>query len=219
MDRKVILRDLSRYWDELRGAGLAPRRSDLNPARFNNALEHMFILEVTAVGPLRIRLAGTRICDMLGIEPRGMPARAIFAPQDQHRADDLLSEVVLHPARIDLHLTGIGKDGTQYEGNMILRPLTDDFGDLTRVLGCMVIDTPRFETGVTIHIGAVKIDTLRDSSPHRRHIPAQPLAGFAEEQAPFDGPHLRSVDGIGRTRGEPRQSLSRDHLRVVSSKD
>ena len=216
-NKKAVLDDLARYWDELRGHRMAPRRTDLNPSRFGAALEHMFILETVAGGPLRIRLAGTRLCDLMGMEPRGMPARAIFAERDQMRADDLLHEVVSHPAKIDIGLSVTALGGQIYEGGMILRPMTDDFGDITRVLGCLATDAPRHETELGLTIGTIRVDTLREGQmPKRGHAPAM---GFAEEQAPFDGPHLRSVSaGGGRTRPE-RKPLSRSHLRIVSSRD
>ena len=210
MSRQIILNDLTAYWDELRGHRLAPRRSDLNPSRFGAALEHMFILEVVEGGPLRIRLAGTRLCDVMGMEARGMPARAIFAEGDQMRADNLFTEVVSHPACIDISLTATGEGGVEYAGGMILRPLADDFGEITRVLGCLVIEAPRFETDLALTLGSVRIDTLREAGT----TPA--IAGFAEGQATFDGPRLQSVQGGNRP---VRQPLSRAHLRVVSSND
>ena len=210
MNRQDILGDLSEYWEEVRGNRLPPRRSDLNPNRFGAALEHMFILETVEDGPLRIRLAGSRLCDMMGMEARGMPARAMFAIPDQMRADDLFSEVVRHPACIDMDLTGLSGEAAQYQGSMMLRPLFDDLGAITRVLGCLVIDAPRYETDIAITIDTVLIHTLRQKPKS-----AAP-AGFAEAQAAFAGPHLRSVSGSARA---PRQPLSRSHLRVVSSND
>lgn len=212
MDRQVILNDLSTYWDELRGHRVAPRRSDLNPNRFGAALEHMFILETSQDGPLRIRLAGTRLCDMMGMEPRGMPARAIFLLADQQHADNLLNEVVRNPALIDITLNATSESGAVYEGGMMLRPLCDDFGTVTRVLGCIVMDAPQFEVNLDIGISSASVDTLGE--PARSMEPA----GFAEEQTPFEGPHIRSVPQTGTVTRPTRQPLSRDHLRIVSSR-
>ena len=213
MEQQVILDDLHGYWDGLRGRRIAPRRSDLDPNLFGAALEHIFFLESPPDGPMRIRLAGTRLSEIMGMEARGMPARAMFAPRDQGRADAMLAEVLDHPANIDVTMSVRALDGRVWKAGMLLRPLADDFGSLTRVLGCLVTEAPRSETELSLQIGAIRIDTLRETpvAPH--------ASGFAEAQAPFVGPHLRAMpEGRGKPEGV-RQPISRAHLRIVSSRD
>ncbi|QPH53366.1 PAS domain-containing protein [Pontivivens ytuae] len=203
-----IIDSLGSYWERLRGDRLAPRRSEIDPRAFEDALEHMFILEDTAGAPLRIRLGGTRICDMMGMEVRGLPARALFNDGDRTRAQELMREVIDRPARVDLQLTASGRGMADAPARMILRPLCDDFGDITRILGCLVVETEQFGVETQLTIGAIRLDTLRE----RAAIP-RPVAGFAQEQAAFQMPHLKPIDG-GKASTE-RKPLSRAHLRVV----
>ncbi|WP_316014200.1 PAS domain-containing protein [Roseobacter sp. HKCCA0434] len=212
--RQEILDDLAIYWEELRAGRLAPRRSDIDPGRFGPALEHMFIVETVAGGPMRLRLAGAQLCDVLGMEARGMPAHTLFTEAARGRADDLLAEVLEHPACIDLALIAQGEDEARIEGGMMLRPLADDFGGLTRILGCLVMDAAPFSGPLQMEIETIRIDTL--SERRRRH---QPMHGFAEAQASFSGPHLRSVNGGSPRGADERAPISRAHLRVVSSRD
>ena len=67
---------LYRYWNELRAGRDAPGRSEVDPRRISGSLETMFILEARDDGQMRFRLAGTRLCEWLGMEARGCMAGA-----------------------------------------------------------------------------------------------------------------------------------------------
>ncbi len=203
-----IIDSLGSYWERLRGDRLAPRRSEIDPRAFEDALEHMFILEDAANAPIRIRLGGTRLCDMMGMEVRGLPARALFNEVDRARSEELMREVIDRPARVDLQLTAGGRDTADVPARMILRPLCDDFGDVTRILGCLVVETERFGLETQLAIGAIRLDTLRERVPV-----GHPVPGFAQEQAAFEMPHLKPIEG-GKA-ATARRPLSRAHLRVV----
>lgn len=59
------------YWNEVRGARVAPRRFEIEPSRIASILPDTFILERSDVGVYRYRLAGTRLCESFGMEFRG----------------------------------------------------------------------------------------------------------------------------------------------------
>ena len=59
------------YWNKVRGDRVTPRRFEIDPARIAALLPTTFILERIDAETFRYRLAGTRICDMFGIELRG----------------------------------------------------------------------------------------------------------------------------------------------------
>ena len=57
-----------------------PMRSDVDPRGIERSLEHAFILERIAPQMARFRLAGMHLTDLMGMEVRGMPTTALFAP-------------------------------------------------------------------------------------------------------------------------------------------
>ena len=67
-----MLSSLKTYWDRLRAGRIAPYRAEIDPRQFESALENMFIIEKLAPDNMRIRLAGMKICEMMGMEVRGM---------------------------------------------------------------------------------------------------------------------------------------------------
>jgi len=73
-----ILESLKSYWENLRAGRVAPYRSEIDPREFKHALENMFILEIVGDKNIRVRLAGMKMCEMMGMEVRGMSPRPMF---------------------------------------------------------------------------------------------------------------------------------------------
>ncbi|RED11040.1 hypothetical protein POI8812_02102 [Pontivivens insulae] len=205
--RDRIASTLAAYWERLRGERVAPRRSELDPSQFTSALEHMFILEDVAHGPVRFRLTGSAVARTMGMELRSMPMRAIFAPEDTSRLDDILRDALDHPASIDLVVEGaIG------QGTLILRPLTDDFGSFTRLLGCIVFDTDGPMRSGNLRIKSVRFQPLTENKR------ASAAMGLSEDQAPFTpAPHLRVVKTSGTGGGNSERKPPA--LRIVRTDD
>ena len=87
-------RDLFAYWDERRGARVAPERSDIDPAAIRHVLGDTFVLEGDGLNRYRFRLAGTRLCALFARELKGESFVALW--QDSNRDDirDLLAAVI-----------------------------------------------------------------------------------------------------------------------------
>jgi len=71
------------YWERLRAGRVAPYRSELDPRQFDAVLENVFILEQLNPQQLRVRLAGLRLCELMGLEVRGMPPEAMIEASDR----------------------------------------------------------------------------------------------------------------------------------------
>ena len=65
------------YWDALRGERSAPERGEIEPGALRHALADTFVLENEPIGPV-FRLAGTRLCALLGHELRGRAFTALW---------------------------------------------------------------------------------------------------------------------------------------------
>ena len=64
-------RDLFGYWNERRGARLAPERADIEPSAIRQILGDTFVLEVDSRASHPFRIAGTRLCALFGRELKG----------------------------------------------------------------------------------------------------------------------------------------------------
>lgn len=135
------LRQVEAYWTAQRAGRVVPARSDIDPRGIEGALEFSFIAERIAPDHARIRIAGTHLCDLMGMEVRGMPLSALLSPVSRATLGQMIRAAFDAPARIELSLLAerrIGKP--ELAGRLLLLPMSDDFGDISRILGCLVSD-------------------------------------------------------------------------------
>ncbi len=135
------LRQVEAYWQARCVAGQVPPRSAIDPRGIEAALHHAFVAEEIAPGHARLRLGGSHLCDLMGMEVRGMPLSALITPRARPRLSQALTQVFAGPARAVLTLAAerrLGKPALA--GRLLLLPLSDDLGRVTRALGCLVTD-------------------------------------------------------------------------------
>lgn len=197
------MRQVESYWTALRGGRVVPLRSEVDPRGIEGALSFAFVAELLAPGHARMRIAGTHLCDIMGMEVRGMPVSAMFTPVSRDQLSRVLGEVFNAPARVDLDLIAerrIGKP--ELKARMLLLPMADDFGDISRVLGCLVSDgqigrAPRRFEIARADISPLRAETEQVVSRYTRPKPS-PRAAAAEEPRTFlrasTVPYLRVVE-------------------------
>lgn len=202
---------LRAYWEELRGDRLAPFRSELDPRRFEDVLEHMFILEQLGPDQIRVRLGGLGLCEMMGMEVRGMPPEAMIdAPHRDAFRRHLLS-VLTGPSVAELDLLAADARGRPMRGQMLLLPLRSDFGEVTRILGCAVTERSPVRTPVNFGIEAHRLTVVRGEEDGLG-VDGQP--GFAEPLPGFSmAPPVREIVDNPSPLTSKRRS---GHLKVVS---
>ncbi|WP_458790540.1 PAS domain-containing protein [Yoonia sp. MH D7] len=136
-----VLASLEEYWQSLRKDDGVPRRADVDPGAIDSALPHTFVLERVAPGVARMRVAGQKLHEIMRMEPRGMPISAFFAADDRSTLAVYLESAFAEPAlvAIPVHIPS-GLLRTKVRGAMLLLPMLDDHGDVSRVLGALVVD-------------------------------------------------------------------------------
>lgn len=232
-----------RYWNELRGDRDAPTRSEVDPRRIAEALEVMFIFEALPDGRLRFRLAGTALCEMMGMEARGMPAEALMT--DAHGAEltGLARRVLGAPGVGLMRVRGVDAAGTEWSGEALLLPLRSELGELDRVLGCVALygasrrDRPAAPLALRClgaRLDAIEtVEAAPAADPARPPAPAHALRGFAAPppapfrragdppapgRAPEAPPRLTAIEGNpDAPRGGPGRKGGGPRLRVVKS--
>jgi hypothetical protein len=178
------------YWHGLRDAGSIPRRSDVDPRGIQDALENAFIIERIAPGIARFRLAGMHLTDLLGMDVRGMPFSAFFAPALRNEMTPQIEAIFSDPAIVSFDLEAEGGYGKpSLKGKMVLMPLTNDSGDVTRALGVLVTDgklgrTPRRFGKLECHMRPINNAGLRvEIDPPNPEPPVSRGAPFIEPTA------------------------------------
>lgn len=217
------LAQLEAYWEALRANRIMPKRAEIDPRGIEQALEHSFIVERIAPGIARLRIAGSRLSDIMGMEVRGMPLTSFIAPSSRRQVSDTLEEVFETPATCTLKLYSEQSIGAPaLEARMLLLPLKSDLGDVSRILGALVTTgeigrSPRRFDVVSSSLRPIVAGASSPLEIEKPKLPAKPLSpkpapaperqetkmplpGFAEDKAGFetstprrDAPYLRLV--------------------------
>ena len=194
-DAISALEPIERHWDKARAGRLVPNRSDIDPREMARVLENAFILERLATGLARFRLAGTHINDLIGLEVRGMPLSSIFTPDGRKILADTLQAVFDEPATARLILESPAEFGRpEITGEMILLPLRSDLGDVTRVLGGLVMHGEAGRRPRRLSIGGQTRQTLTGyATPVRPEAPVMPRPRPEAAARVVERGHLRLV--------------------------
>ena len=193
------------YWQALRGTRLMPARSEVDPRRIEDALEHAFLLERIAPRHGRLRIAGRHLCDLAGTEVRGMPLSALFDATGRTALGEALEQVMDGPGLVTLDIAapaGLGR--AALEGRLLMFPLRSDLGDVSRVLGCLETTGAIGRPPRRLQVLATRVTPLvAEAGPP---APSEIAPGFAEATETYDP-------------GPPRPRRKAPHLRLVSTQD
>lgn len=144
MTNPTALNELEQYWSSLPRVSGIPLRKDIDPIAMGALLEDSFILERVAPGVARIRVVGRNITKLVGIEPRGLPLTAILLPDARAAMVYYIEAAFNGPSIVELPLRAPRAVGQpQLDGKILLLPLRDDNGRVSRVLGVLVMSGRR----------------------------------------------------------------------------
>lgn len=196
------------YWSALKGSRQVPGRLEIDPRGIEGALANVFLLERIAPGVARVRLAGSHLNDLMGMDIRGMPFSAMIDPQARARFADHLEQVFTAPAKFIADLSAeraLGKP--KLEARLLILPLTDGQNRITRALGCLSTHGATGRAPRRFAMQAQQLRPLSGAVPLPRAKPQQVYA-FAEPPQPFDRAAPRHTEGA-----------KHPYLRVVTNED
>ncbi|GGA14622.1 PAS domain-containing protein [Neptunicoccus cionae] len=154
-----VILDVFDHWEVLRAGRLAPLRSELDPRKISHVIDHVFVLEYKSPLDVRFRLAGMALCKLLGMELRGMPARALFGIGHRDELGRVLDDIVTAPKIIELVLKSPSQGAPELGARMLLLPMQSVEGQYSRILGCLVSDDPALQVPARFDI--TKVNTTR----------------------------------------------------------
>lgn len=186
---------LFEYWSGLRRGGTVPKRAEIDPRRIEGLLSDTFILERIAPGLARFRVAGANLAELMGMDVRGMPVSSFITPDGRDSLAGALARLFEEPATVQLDLlskTGFGT--AALTGRMLLLPLQSDLGDVSRAIGCFVVEGVPVSTPCRFDIARMRMAPL-DGGPVevRRPVPASRPASAPAERGRRGRPYLRLV--------------------------
>lgn len=179
------------YWEDLRRGRLVPRRSDIDPRKLRNSLNYTFILEANSPDNIRFRLAGSKLCDCMGMEMRGMPAYSMVRLEDRNTFNETLQSALARPEIIDIQLAPTAR--------MVLLPISDEADVVCRILGCITVDPAHRSFPTRFQVKSL----VKTRIVAAKSIKPQLVLELAENQKSFDAdrkkatrsgpPHLRII--------------------------
>jgi hypothetical protein len=153
-------RALHAYWERLRGTRAAPERAEIEPAKIGRLLGDIFLLELGTSPRFAVRLAGTRLCALMGQEIRARGLGELFAPEDRPALFGALEGVADDALPLVSGITGETADDRAVELEMIVLPLRHRGKTHARMLGAILpLDVP-YWTG-TVPLERLRLKTIR----------------------------------------------------------
>jgi hypothetical protein len=125
------------YWDGLRGERAAPDRGEIEPGEIRGILADTFILELAEDRSASFRLAGSRLCALVGSELRGRPFAGLWDTGALGEVEALLGTVLDETAGIVAGLVAAEPAGEALAFEMILLPLRHRGKTQARMLGAL----------------------------------------------------------------------------------
>lgn len=196
--QQTMLAALENAWWALAPGEGVPMRREVSSLTMGAALPYGFIAEQIAPGHARFRVAGRKICEMMGCEARGMPLSCMFNAGARSDFATILGQVFDGPALADIPLRaprGFGR--AQLNGRMLILPLANDDGIVNRAMGAVVLDGPSGGSVRRCDIPAAMPSRLEKVTNLKAPVPEQKGAAnvtvLPRPRLPFGKAHLRLV--------------------------
>lgn len=112
------------YWDEKRGNAAAPDRSDMEPGAVRELLGDIFVLSNDPAAGYPFRVAGTRVCALLGRDAKGQGFAPLFSAASRREIDDVLTIVAEETLPAIAGVTARAADGLPAHLELLLLPFS-----------------------------------------------------------------------------------------------
>jgi hypothetical protein len=115
-------REFYAYWDEQRGGARAPERSAIEPGAVRELLGDIFVLSYDAAAGYPFRVAGTRVCALLGCDLKDRSFSTLFAPGGRREIEQIIAVVAEEMQAAVAGITATAEDGSLAHLELLLLP-------------------------------------------------------------------------------------------------
>jgi hypothetical protein len=165
-------RTLFRYWETIRGEMSAPQRDRLDLRKIRSLVPSLFMIERRPGKRYVWRLAGTRVCDLWGMELTGKPALTLGEKFERETVARLFDGVIDNHQPFVLRFRLNSAKGMNATAEFVGMPLLSRNGAATYVFGVIMpfreISRPRHAAVTGFELSAA------------RTIWTEPVPGAAE---------------------------------------
>lgn len=130
------LRTIESYWTGLACGGHLPRRSQIDPAAIQDALEYAFLADRIGACHARLRVAGGAVAQVFGEDVAGVLLSMILTPSARSRFDAGLRDCFETGQSLEIELCASRRSIT---ARMTLYPLCNEEARVMHLLGCLVV--------------------------------------------------------------------------------
>lgn len=115
-------REFYSYWNDKRGAARAPDRSEIEPSALRGLLGDIFVLSYDAADRYPFRVAGTRVCALLGCDLKDRGFSTLFVPGSRREIEDIITVVAEETLPAVAGITAAAPDGSSVPLELLLLP-------------------------------------------------------------------------------------------------
>jgi hypothetical protein len=115
-------REFFAYWDEKRDGARAPDRSEIEPRAVRELLGDIFVLSYDATAGYPFRVAGTRVCALLGCDLKDRSFSALFMPDSRREIEGIIAVVAEEMLAAVAGITATSEDGMPVHMELLLLP-------------------------------------------------------------------------------------------------
>jgi hypothetical protein len=117
-------REFFAYWDEKRGSARAPERSEIEPGEVRELLGDIFVLSYDAASGYPFRVAGTRVCALLGCDLKDRSFSKLFDTDGRREIEEVIAVVAEEMLPAVAGITAISEDGSPAHLELLLLPFS-----------------------------------------------------------------------------------------------
>ena len=118
-------REFFAYWDDKRGGERAPERSAIEPGAVRELLGDIFVLSYDHDAGFPFRVAGTRVCALLGRDLKEKSFSALFAPETRREIEEIVAVVAEELLGAVAGIDATAADGSLAHLELLLLPFNN----------------------------------------------------------------------------------------------
>ncbi len=144
------------YWDSQRGDARAPHRSALEPGPVRELLGDIFVLSYAPEAGFPVRVAGTRVCALLGGDRKGDSFTELFSLATRADISQILGNVADELLVAVAGVSGFTKDGHKISLELLLLPFRTRAHSPLSLTGLLVPLLPGHSTVGELTLGSFR---------------------------------------------------------------
>ena len=117
-------REFFAYWDRMRGTAAAPDRSAIEPSAVRELLGDIFVISYDATAGYPFRVAGTRVCALLGRDLKDQSFSGLFTPEARREIEDMIAVVAEETLPVIAGITATAESGETAHLELLLLPFS-----------------------------------------------------------------------------------------------